>query len=136
MKAFQSGKLGKLPAVRFSFGPALVPVISICAVKAADGDEEDADQAAAKRVHRRGLQLAKTFPVSRKPPGRKSRTRSETASPAALPTFGKGRATGQPVALVVPERTEFGDRRLIEIGVFLPQQMASVPKQNIPCAPG
>ena len=47
-----------------------------------------------------------------KPPGRKSRTRSETASSDALPTFGNAGWPGNQSALVVPERTELELRAL------------------------
>ena len=42
-KSFPVREFCKLTAMRLSLGPALVPVISERAVKAADGDKEDAD---------------------------------------------------------------------------------------------
>jgi hypothetical protein len=64
------GKLGEPSVMSLRLGPALVPVISICAVKAADGNKEDADEAAAKCVQRRGVQFAKSFPIPKQAAGK------------------------------------------------------------------
>jgi hypothetical protein len=46
------GDFCKLTVMRLSLGPALLPVVSENAMKAADSNKEDADQTVAKCVHR------------------------------------------------------------------------------------
>src|ERR1700691_125649 len=119
------GNLGEPPVMSLRLGPALVPVISICAVKAADGNKEDADEAAAKCVQRRGIQFAKSFPIPKQAAGKEIKNTLRDREFGCVADIRKRRLTGQPIAFVVPERTELSYWRWIEIGVFLPEEVAS-----------
>ena len=105
------GKLGEPPVMSLRLGPALVPVISICAVKAADGNKEDADEAAAKCVQRRGVQFAKSFPIPKQAAGKEI-----TESPVSATHLGqlvglivKGELTGKLAKDVLPKMFESGE---------------------------
>ena len=93
-KGVPISELCKMSAMRLCLGPALVPMVSERAMKAADRNKKHADKAVAKCVHRRGVQLAETIPMRKQSAGEKIENALGDCEFGRIADVGKGRPIG------------------------------------------